>query len=210
MKNALIIVDLQNDFLPGGSLPVPNGDQIIPIANTLQSHFEIVIATKDWHPEDHGSFAKNHPGHKPGDVVELNGLSQILWPTHCVQNSTGSEFSSDFDTSRITKIFYKGTNPKIDSYSAFFDNAHRQSTGLADYLKEKNVEEIYLLGLATDYCVKYSALDARHLGFQVTVIEDACRGIDLKTGDVDKALAEMKQAGVKIIRSKDIINNKPR
>jgi nicotinamidase/pyrazinamidase len=201
---ALIIVDLQNDFLPGGALPVPHGDEVIPVANELQRHFELVLATKDWHPSDHGSFAANHPGKKPGDRVILDGIEQILWPLHCVQNTHGAEFAAAFDTSRIADVFHKGIERNIDSYSTFFDNAHRRHTGLADYLKKRSIKEIYLTGLALDYCVKYSALDARHLGLNTHVILDACRGIELEAGDIDAALDEMKGAGATILKSSDL------
>src|SRR6266700_7563810 len=151
--NALIIVDLQNDFLPGGALPVPLGDEVIPLANELQRKFELVLATKDWHPPDHGSFAANHPGKKSGDRIMLDGIEQILWPVHCVQNTRGAEFASTFDTSRIARIFHKGIEPRIDSYSTFFDNALLMETGLADDLKERAIRDIYVLGLVLDYCV---------------------------------------------------------
>jgi nicotinamidase/pyrazinamidase len=201
---ALIIVDLQNDFLPGGALPVPHGDEVIPLANELQRQFELVVATKDWHPPDHGSFAANHPGKKPGDRIILDGIEQILWPVHCVQNTHGAEFAPSFDTSRIAHVFHKGIEPLIDSYSTFFDNAHRRHTGLAHYLKERSIEDIYLLGLALDYCVKYSALDARQLKLNTHVILDGCRGIDLEPGDVDRALDEMERAGARILKSSDL------
>jgi len=205
MKNrALIIVDLQNDFMPNGALPVPNGDEVIPIANAVQAHFEIIVASKDWHPVNHGSFATNHKGHIPGDVINLAGLSQVLWPAHCIQDSLGAEFVPGFDTHKITQVFYKGTDPKIDSYSTFFDNAHRKATGLADFLQKKKIVELYILGVATDYCVKYSVLDACHLGFKVYVIADGCRGINLKQDDSKHAFAEMKSAGARIIHSYEI------
>ena len=202
--NALIIVDLQNDFLPGGALPVPHGDEIIALANKLQRKFELVLATKDWHPPDHGSFAANHPGKKPGDRIMLDGIEQILWPVHCVQNTYGAEFAPAFDTSRIAQVFHKGVERNIDSYSTFFDNAHRRETGLADYLKKRSVKNIYLMGLALDYCVKYSVLDARHLGLNTHVIVDGCRGIELERGDIDRALDEMIQAGATILKSADL------
>ncbi|PYJ05135.1 MAG: bifunctional nicotinamidase/pyrazinamidase [Verrucomicrobia bacterium] len=202
--NALIIVDLQNDFLPGGALPVPHGDEIIALANKLQRKFELVLATKDWHPPDHGSFAANHPGKKPGDRIMLDGIEQILWPVHCVQNTYGAEFAPAFDTSRIAHVFHKGVERSIDSYSTFFDNAHRRETGLADYLKKRSVKNIYLMGLALDYCVKYSVLDARHLGLNTRVILDGCRGIELEHGDIDRALDEMIQAGATILKSADL------
>jgi nicotinamidase/pyrazinamidase len=202
--NALIIVDLQNDFLPGGALAVPHGDEVIAVANKLQQKFELVLATKDWHPPDHGSFAGNHPGKKPGDRVILDGIEQILWPRHCVQNTHGAEFAPSLDTSRIARVFHKGTDPMIDSYSTFFDNAHRRHTGLADYLKERSIKDIYLIGLALDYCVKYSVLDARQLGLNTHVILDGCRGIDLEPGDIDRALDEMKGSGATILNSADL------
>lgn len=204
-EKALILVDLQNDFCKGGSLSVPDGDAVIPIANKLQSYFDLVLATQDWHPEDHMSFAANHPDRRVGDVIVVDELSQVLWPNHCVKNSKGAEFHPDLDTHQIRKIFHKGTDKKIDSYSAFFDNAHKRYTGLADYLRSEQVEDVYIMGLATDYCVKYSALDAVHLGFNVYVIEDACRGIDLHPGDIAKAYDEMRAAGVHVLHSKDIV-----
>ena len=138
MRRALVIVDLQNDFMSGGSLAVAGANEIIPITNALQPYFDLIVATQDWHPENHGSFAANHAGHQPGDVIELAGLQQILWPKHCLQNSHGAEFVSGFDTSHVTKIFHKGTDPLIDNYSAFFDNAHRRATGLVNFCKSKD------------------------------------------------------------------------
>ena len=202
--NALILVDLQNDFLPGGALAVPHGDEIIPIANELQRKFALVLATKDWHPPDHSSFATNHPGKKPGDRIILDGIEQILWPVHCVQNTQGAEFAPSFDTSRIAQIFHKGIDPKIDSYSTFFDNAHRRHTGLAHYLEELGIKDIYLMGLALDYCVKYSTLDARQLGLNTHVIVDGCRGIELAPGDIDRALDEMERVGAVLLQSSDL------
>ena len=202
--NALIIVDLQNDFLPGGALPVPHGDEVIPLANELQQRFVLVLATQDWHPPDHGSFAPNHPGKKPGDRIILDGIEQILWPVHCVQNMPGAEFAPRFDTSPISRVFHKGTERNIDSYSTFFDNAHRRHTGLAHYLEKRSIKEIYLMGLALDYCVKYSALDARQLGLTTYVILDGCRGIELEPGDIERALDEMKRVGATILKSADL------
>jgi nicotinamidase/pyrazinamidase len=204
VKRALILVDLQNDFMPGGALAVKDGDQVIPVANRLQRCFELVIATQDWHPANHGSFAKNHPGCQVGETIELDGVSQVLWPVHCVQQSRGAAIVSSLDRSRIRKIFHKGTDPEIDSYSAFFDNEHLQSTGLGEYLKENGTGEVYLMGLATDYCVRYSALDARILGFETTVVEDGCRGVELTSGDIDRAVEEMKAAGVRFCSSSRI------
>jgi nicotinamidase/pyrazinamidase len=202
--NALIIVDVQNDFLPGGALAVPRGDEIVSLANDLQKSFELVVATQDWHPPDHGSFAANHPGKKPGDRIMLDGIEQILWPVHCVQNTPGAAFAAALDTRHVARIFQKGTDPKIDSYSAFFDNAHRRATGLGDYLQQRGVTEVYLCGLALDYCVKYSVLDARQLGFKAHVIVDACRGIDLAPGDVDLAIQEMQANGAIVLQSSQL------
>jgi nicotinamidase/pyrazinamidase len=204
MKGALIIVDLQNDFLPGGALPVPHGDEVIPLANELQQRFELVLATKDWHPSDHGSFALTHPGKKPGDRIILDGIEQILWPAHCVQDTYGAEFAASFDTNHIAHVFHKGTERNIDSYSTFFDNAHRRHTGLAHYLEKRGINDVYLMGLALDYCVKYSALDARHLGLNTHVIVDGCRGIELKSGDIGRALDEMKRVGAVLLQSSDL------
>jgi nicotinamidase/pyrazinamidase len=196
--NALILVDIQNDFVPGGALAVPEGGQIVPIVNELQKKFELIVATQDWHPRDHASFAANHPGKKIGDVIEVDGLPQILWPVHCVQNTPGAELVPSLDRSRIDRIFHKGTDPHIDSYSGFFDNGHRKATGLGDHLKSKQVTDVYVCGLATDYCVKFTALDAVQLGFKTHVINDASRGVNLKPGDVDRAIDEMKGAGVEV------------
>jgi len=199
--NALILVDIQNDFLPGGALAVPSGDQIIPVVNRLQPRFDLVVATQDWHPTNHGSFAANHPGRTPGEIITLAGLPQILWPTHCVQETTGAEFAPTLDRTTWDRVFVKGTDPNIDSYSGFFDNGHRKATGLAEYLRDRGVTQVYVAGLATDYCVKFTALDAVAQGFQTYLISDACRGVNLQPGDVDRAIDEMKQAGIHIIDS---------
>jgi nicotinamidase/pyrazinamidase len=205
MQNALIMVDLQNDFCPGGKLAVTDGDAVIALANQLQSHFELIIATQDWHPSGHVSFASNHPGQQVGNVIRHQNIAQILWPNHCEQGSYGAEFHPQLNTQKIRKIIQKGIDKNIDSYSAFFDNKHLRSTGLELYLEEKHVKEIYLLGLATDYCVKYTALDGIKLGFRVIVIEDACRGVDMQPGDVEKAWAAMRAAGGELIKAKDIL-----
>ena len=196
--NALILVDLQNDFMPGGALPVPDGNAVIPLANELLPAFELVVATQDWHPAGHGSFASNHPGRKPGDVIELNGLTQLLWPPHCVQYTTGAAFVKELDAGKITKVFQKGTDPGIDSYSGFFDNGHRKATGLGDYLKAKGVTAVSVLGVATDYCIKFTALDAVQLGFKTTLLASACRGVNVHSGDVDRAISDLRAAGVAI------------
>lgn len=205
MKKALVLVDLQNDFIPGGSLAVREGDAVIPVANAVQKKFDgLILATQDWHPKNHGSFASNHAGKHPGEVIELGGLQQVLWPDHCVQGSRGAQFHPVLDRTRVQKVFRKGTDPAIDSYSTFFDNAHRKSTGLGDYLKSEEITDVYLLGLATDYCVKYSALDSVHLGFKTHVILDGCRGVELAKGDTQAAVDEMKKAGVQILTSADL------
>src|SRR5205807_6303994 len=152
---ALILVDIQNDFLPGGALAVPEGDSVIPVANKLQSAFPLVVATQDWHPANHGSFAANHRGRKPLEQIELNGLPQTLWPVHCVQGTRGAELAATLEHKRIAKIFLKGTDAGIDSYSGLFDNGHRKSTGLGEWLKAKGVTEVFACGLATDYCIKF-------------------------------------------------------
>lgn len=204
-NSALLLIDLQNDFCPLGALPVDEGDQVIPIANALMPYFDIIVATQDWHPANHGSFAANHPWRKPGQVIDLHGLPQVLWPIHCVQHSFGAEFVQELDQTKISKIFTKGTDPTIDSYSGFFDNGHRKATGMGDWLKEQGVKTVYVMGLATDYCVKFTALDALGLGFRTYLIEDASRGVNLSPGDVDKAVAEMAEKGVSIIHSAEII-----
>lgn len=195
---ALILVDIQNDFLPGGALAVAGGDEIVSLANRLMEDFEIVVATQDWHPPDHGSFAANHPGKEVYESIDLHGLPQTLWPVHCVRDTPGSEFAPGLDVRRITRVFQKGTRPEVDSYSGFHDNGHRHSTGMADWLREQGVTHLTVCGLATDYCVKFTALDAVSEGFRVTLSLAACRGVNLMAGDVDKAVGEMRGAGVDI------------
>jgi nicotinamidase/pyrazinamidase len=203
--DALILVDLQYDFMPGGALAVPRGDEVVPLANQLAARFELVVASQDWHPPGHRSFASQHPGKIPGDVIELEGLDQRLWPDHCVQHTHGAELHHDLDRKRIDRIFQKGADAAIDSYSAFYDNAHRRATGLGDYLKDRGAARIFLMGLATDYCVKFSSLDAIELGFDVSVIADGCRGIDASPGDVEGALREMSARGVLLIDSRRVL-----
>jgi nicotinamidase/pyrazinamidase len=198
---ALILVDLQYDFCPGGALQVARGDETITIANRLLPHFPIVAATQDWHPPDHGSFAANHPGKQPYEMIDLHGLMQVLWPTHCVQHTHGAEIHADLDRSKISEIFQKGTDPTVDSYSGFFDNGKRKATGLGEWLKARWIKQVYVMGLATDFCVKHTALDARALGFDVWVIEDGCRPVEQKPGDGDRALAEMRGQGCAIVES---------
>jgi len=202
---ALILVDLQNDFCANGALEVPEGNAVVPIANSLLAHFDLVVATQDWHPANHKSFAANHIFRKPGTVIDLNGLSQVLWPIHCVQDSFGAMFVNELNMNEVGKIFQKGIDPEIDSYSGFFDNGKRKATGMGDYLKAQGATTVYVLGLATDYCVKFTALDALDLGFETYLIVDACRGVNLTEGDCDKAIEEMKTRGVKIINSNTIM-----
>jgi nicotinamidase/pyrazinamidase len=197
----LVLVDIQNDFLPGGALAVPDGDAIVPVVNRLLPRFDLVVATQDWHPVDHGSFAANHPGKQPFENIELNGLPQTLWPAHCVQNTGGACFAPGLDTRRVARVFPKGTDARVDSYSGLFDNGRRSSTGLAEWLKEKGAQELWVCGLATDFCVKFTALDAVAEGFRVNLITDACRGIDLPAGNIAAALAEMQAAGVRLVTS---------
>lgn len=192
---ALILVDIQNDFFPGGALAVPHGDEILPAVNALiELPFDYIIATQDWHPGNHGSFAETH--HKPiGSVINLNGTSQILWPTHCVQNTHGADFAQGWDRSKVHHVVYKGTDHLVDSYSAFFDNEMKCTTGLENFLKDKNITTVVIAGLATDYCVKYSALDALKLGFKTYVIPEGCRGVNLHPNDSKNALKELSSLG---------------
>jgi nicotinamidase/pyrazinamidase len=199
--NALIIVDVQNDFCPGGALAVRDGDQVVPVINRLQQRFDLVVATQDWHPANHGSFAANHPGRQPGELIELAGLPQILWPVHCVQGTPGAELHPALDRSRIAEVICKGTDPDIDSYSGFFDNGRRAATGLEKYLRDRHVNVVYICGLATDYCVKATALDALSLGFKTHFIEDASRGVELRPGDIRRAIEEMRAKGVIVIQN---------
>lgn len=198
---ALILVDIQNDFLPGGALAVPAGDEVVAVVNRLMACFPLIVATQDWHPADHGSFASQHPGRQAGDVVQLQGIPQILWPDHCVQGTPGAEFAPGFGVERVQRIFHKGVDRDIDSYSGFYDNQRLRSTGLGEFLRERGATEIAIAGLATDYCVKFSALDAIQLGFRVRVIEDGCRGVDLRPGDSALALQEVQAAGAQLINS---------
>ena len=198
---ALLLVDLQYDFLPGGAVAVPRGDEAIAVARRLIPHFKTVVATQDWHPSDHGSFAANHPGTEPGQVIQLEGLPQVLWPVHCVQGTRGAELHEGIDRSRLSAVFRKGEDPKVDSYSGFFDNGRRKATGLADWLKAQGVTQLYVLGVATDYCVKFTVIDALDLGFDVWLVEDGCRAVDRKPGDGDRAISQMRGFGATAIDS---------
>ena len=198
---ALLIVDMQNDFMPGGPLGVPGALELIPVINALIPQFPHVIVTQDWHPPGHVSFAASHPGKHPGETVEVEGIPQILWPVHCVRETPGADLVSGLHKEKIASHFYKGTDTAVDSYSAFFDNARRQSTGLEAYLKTHQIDLLYIAGVCTEYCVLYSTIDAIDLGFSVTVIADACRGIDAQ--DVKDAFAFMAAKGAKIIQSEE-------
>ena len=198
----LVIIDVQNDFIPGGSLAVPEGDEIVPVINKLQKKFDLVIATQDWHPEEHSSFAVNHSGKKEFETIEWKGQKQVLWPVHCVQNSEGAHFYSTLQTKKVEAVFRKGTNPEIDSYSGFYDNAHLKSTGLAGYLKEKGATDLYFCGLAAEYCVYFSMLDALKEGFNATLIEDATRALNAE--DFERAKTSILTNGGKIISSAEI------
>ncbi|MGE0479430.1 MAG: bifunctional nicotinamidase/pyrazinamidase [Phycisphaerae bacterium] len=202
--NALIVVDVQNDFVAGGALAVREGDRVIPVINQLMPRFRLVVATQDWHPPDHRSFAANHPGAHVGDVIDLHGLAQVLWPVHCVQDTRGAAFVATLDAGCFARVFRKGVDRDVDSYSGFFDNGRRRATGLGDFLLERGVDSVFVCGLATDYCVKFTALDARALGFRTTLVRDACRGVELKAGDVEAAVAEMERAEVRMIASDEV------
>lgn len=201
---ALILVDLQYDFCPGGALAVAHGDETIAIANRLIPHFQHVVATQDWHPPSHKSFAVNNPGTEVGQVIELASGPQVMWPAHCVQGSRGAELHADLDQSKVEAVIQKGTDEAIDSYSGFFDNNHAKATGLHQWLQERWVKQVYVLGLATDYCVKFTVLDGLQLGYEVKLVEDGCRAVNLAIGDGDKAIAAMRGAGAAIVESGSI------
>jgi nicotinamidase/pyrazinamidase len=198
---ALIIVDVQNDFCPGGALAVREGDQIVPVINRILPRFDLIVATRDWHPPHHGSFAANHPGRMPGDMTELAGMPQVLWPVHCVQGTSGADLHPALDRSRIAHVVHKGTDPAIDSYSGFFDNGRRAATELERILRDHHIDEVHFCGLATDYCVKATALDAVSHGFKTYFIEDASRGVELHPGDVRRSIDEMLANGVIVVQS---------
>lgn len=202
----LLLIDIQNDFLPGGALAVPRGDEVIAVASRLASSgaYGAIVATQDLHPADHGSFASQHAGKAPYAQGELAGLPQTLWPDHCVEGTRGAELADGIDRAGLAAIVPKGTDPTIDSYSGFFDNGHRQSTGLGEDLRARGVQEVYVLGLATDYCVKFTALDALQLGFRTRLVVDGCRAVNLAPGDDARAIDAMKAAGVEIVESADV------
>ena len=197
MTKALIVIDIQNDFCPGGALAAAGGDEIVPGVNALMAEYPAVILTQDWHPAGRSSFASAHPGAAPFSTTEMPYGTQVLWPDHCVQGSTGAAFHAALDTDRADLIIRKGFNPAIDSYSAFFENDQTTPTGLEGYLRTRGITELTMVGLATDFCVNFSATDAARLGFSVTVRQDLCRGIDME-GSLDAALAGLREAGVAI------------
>jgi len=207
--SCLIIVDVQNDFLPGGALAVARGDEVVAVANALMPAFGRVIATQDWHPRAHGSFAAQHAGRSVGEVVELGGVDQVLWPVHCVQDSPGASFAPGLELGGIDHVVQKGMDPRVDSYSGFFDNDRQRATGLAALLGEHGETEVWVMGLATDYCVKATALDALRLGFAVTLLVDGCRAVDLQAGDGAQAIAEMQAAGVVLRTSGEVLAAAP-
>ncbi len=200
--DALIVVDIQNDFLPGGALAVPRGDETVPVVNAIQERFGLVVATQDWHPAGHASFASSHPGKNVYDAVTIDGVEQILWPDHCVQGSRGAELARAFNTNRVEAVFRKGTDPGIDSYSTFYDNARRKSTGLEGYLKWKKVDRVFLAGLAADFCVSYSIMDALAMGFEAVLIKDATRAISEE--GFRTAEKVMRERGATIVQSESL------
>lgn len=202
-KKALIIVDVQNDFCPEGALPVPDGDKIIPVINKISEDFDKVIATQDWHPQKHISFASTH-NKEPYQTIEVKNGTQVLWPDHCIQGTPGADFHRNLILDSVDLIIRKGTDLNLDSYSALLENDKQTETGLQYYLKGLNINDIYLCGLATDYCVYFSALDAKNAGFNTTVILDACRGVDVPEGNIEKALDDMKSKGIQIINHEEL------
>lgn len=202
--NALLIVDVQNDFCPGGALEVPKGDQVVPVINKLTSVFDNIVQTQDWHPEGHFSFASSHAGKDPFDTVQMDYGEQVLWPDHCVQGSKGAEFHPDLNTIPTDMIIRKGFRKEIDSYSAFFENDHKTPTGLTGYLQNRNIDTLYAVGLATDFCVKWSVVDGLKEGFNIHVVKDAINGIDID-GSVDQAMKEMENNGARFLKSEELL-----
>ncbi len=198
--DVLLVVDVQNDFCPGGNLAVPDGDKVVPIVNSLARRFRHVVLTQDWHPAGHQSFASSHPGRKPYDTIEVAYGAQILWPDHCIQGTPGAEFHDDLDIPHAALVVRKGFRREIDSYSAFYENDRKTPTGLGGYLRERGLERLFIAGLALDFCVRYSAEDARREGFDVVVIEDACRGIDVG-GSVKETMEGLARLGIATVKA---------
>lgn len=201
---ALLIVDLQNDFCPGGALEVPEGDEIVPTVNKLVNVFDTVIQTQDWHPADHSSFASTHEGQEPYETIEMDYGEQVLWPDHCVQGSMGAEFHPELNTMKTQVIIRKGFRKSIDSYSTFYENDKETPTGLTGYLEQRGITDLYTVGLATDFCVKWSILDGIDEGFNMHIVKDAVKGIDLN-GSLDEAWKEMKEKGANVVTSDDLL-----
>lgn len=201
-------IDLQNDFMPGGALPVPKGDSILQLVNKLSQlpRYDFIVDTQDWHPADHCSFAANHVGKNVMDTIQTNGIKQVLWPIHCVQNTPGAEFHQQLDRSRVAHTVRKGDNPQLDSYSGFYDNGHHRSTGLTNYLRNNGVTDVDVVGLALDYCVLYTALDAIKDGFNTCVIEDACRAIANQPQDYQNTLNRLRSSGIQVLQSNQILS----
>lgn len=202
-RDILLVVDVQNDFCPGGNLPVPHGDEVVPAINRLAGAFRHVALTQDWHPRGHASFASSHPGKAPYDAIELGYGSQVLWPDHCVQGTSGAALRSDLSIPHAELVLRKGYHPEIDSYSAFFENDHRTPTGLTGYLRERGIDRVFCAGLALDFCVRYSAEDARRQGFEAIVVEDACRGIDID-GSLAATQASFAARGIRCVGTADL------
>lgn len=202
---ALIVIDVQSDFMPGGALAVAGGDEVVPAIHRLQAAggYGLIVATQDWHPAGHASFGSSH-GLPPGELIDLDGLQQVLWPDHCVQGTPGAGFFEAWDDGPVEAVFRKGTSPRIDSYSGFHDNGHRKTTGMAAFLRGRGVTAVDVCGVATDYCVRFTALDALAEGFAVRLVLDACRGVDLSPGDIDAAIAELAKAGVEIVVADEV------
>ena len=198
---ALLLIDIQTDFLPGGALAVAGGDAVVPVANERMGYHELVVASQDWHPADHRSFASLHDGREIGEIIDLEGLDQVLWPDHCVQGSSGAEFAEGLNLDGVHHVVRKGTDRDVDSYSGFFDNARRKATGLETLLRDNDVDEVEVMGLATDYCVLFTVLDAVDLGFRTSLILDGCRPVELAPGDGEAAVERMADAGASIERT---------
>ncbi len=204
--SVLVVVDVQNDFCPGGPLEVKDGDSIIPLINRLMPMFPLVVATQDWHPAGHVSFASNHPGDKPFDTIQVGGISLVLWPDHCVQGTRGADFHPSLENIHFRLILRKGTTPTLDSYSAFSENDKKTLTGLSSYLEGMGVQDVYLCGLATDVCVFHSAMDSVRLGFRTFLIQDAARGVDVPERSLARAIQDMKASGVRLIESAEVLH----
>ena len=205
-RTCLILVDVQNDFCEDGALPVKGASDILPTLNELQSRYDIVVATQDWHPEGHLSFASSHEGKQPMDVINLEGVEQVLWPDHCVQSSKGADFRGGLDLRNVRTIVRKGMDPSVDSYSGFRDNLSTTDTGLAGLLRELGVVEVHLGGLATDFCVYFTGMDALERGFQASILLDACRGLDHPRGSLEEKLDIFRRSGGKVILSRNVLS----